>query len=236
MQPETVSTYFLTIRPDAWFARTGRYDYARDPGLYDRYEFARQRLEAAGYIQESNVRYKLPGRGGYRQKVLQFRGVPVMGIGAGARGYTSTTDYTIGEEHLPSRVEIERYVERVLSGEVLPLRTFVFDDEERIRKRLALDLSTSTWLTFGSGGRSTNTARVWEPVVIEAERLGLLRRLTDTRMVLTPSGFRYRDILSWQFFSDRVLGLDREFYAAIHAGDQRVQAGIAKAGLLPLVE
>ncbi|MFD0396371.1 hypothetical protein ACFQ3Z_45910 [Streptomyces nogalater] len=82
LAPETISTYFLTVRPDAWFSKTGAYQYMWNPDLYERYDYANAAFREAGYIQESNVRYKKLGRGGYQQKVLTFHGVPLLGLGA----------------------------------------------------------------------------------------------------------------------------------------------------------
>jgi oxygen-independent coproporphyrinogen-3 oxidase len=218
LRPETVSTYFLTIRPDAWFYKKGRYVYMREPRLYQRYDYARTALLAAGYVQESNVRYKLPGRGGYQQKVLQFRGVPYLGIGAGARTYTNTVDYLIGGSHKPSVAQVESYIAAVNDGKLAISSGFVYTDEERIRKRLALDLFDLNLVDMQRYHIEAHK-HLFMPVLAEAIELGLVHALDQHRYQLTSAGFKYRDILSWHFFSERVVQLDREFYQAIHEQD-----------------
>ncbi|MGH9824693.1 MAG: radical SAM protein [Blastocatellia bacterium] len=140
LKPETISTYFLTVRPDAWFSRSSEYSFERQPHLYNQYDVAREMILAEGYVQESNVRYKLPLTGGYVQKVLQFRGVPVLGLGVGARSYNQTLDYCLGSEHQSRRDAIREYITAGLAGNVSATSGITFNDEERIRKRLVLDL------------------------------------------------------------------------------------------------
>jgi oxygen-independent coproporphyrinogen-3 oxidase len=215
LKPETISTYFLTIRPDAWFSKLGRYLYSRDPGLYERYDFARMAALGAGYVQESNVRYKMPGRGGYLQKVLYFRGVPVLGIGAGARSYTGTVDYIIGGGPTPHVSQVWDYVNSRQSENIRPRAGFEYTDEERIRKRLVLDLFDLRLSELEVYGVQEH-AWIYEEVLAAAVNLGLLRTVGADHYQLTSSGYKYRDILSWMFFSESVLELDSEFYIGLH--------------------
>lgn len=225
--PETISTYFLTIRPDAWFASTSRYQYMRDDTLYGRYDYARDVIESAGYVQESNVRYKKPGRGGYQQKVLQFHGVPVLGLGAGARTYTNTVDYIVGGSANPSMSEVSSYMEAVKDNSARPLAGFVYDDRERIRKRLALDLFDLDLRELELYGYSHHSSE-FEPVLQEAEDLGLLRRLPSNRVQLTREGYKYRDIISWSLYSVNVVDLDREFYQNLHEANSKAVVALGR--------
>jgi hypothetical protein len=53
--------------------------------------------------------------------------------------------------------------------------------------------------------------RQCDAVIAEAVDLGLAT--TDGNLVtLSRSGFKYRDVISWQLFSDRVRRRDAEFY------------------------
>jgi oxygen-independent coproporphyrinogen-3 oxidase len=214
--PDTISTYLLTIRPDAWFERTGLYASHGESLLYRRYERAREALYAVGYVYDSNIRYKIPGRGGLLQKVLQFRGVPVLGIGAGARSYTNTADYIVGGHNRPALSQISDYITAVSEGSLLPARGFIFDDNERIRKRLALDLfdlHLDELAPYGfSGVRDSFT-----PVLVALVNAGLLQEAGADHYQLTRKGYEYRDVVSGLFFSDRVKERDRGFYEAIRA-------------------
>jgi oxygen-independent coproporphyrinogen-3 oxidase len=65
-------------------------------------------------------------------------------------------------------------------------------------------------------------AHLFEPILDAAEETGLLRRL-GRRVQLTPKGFKYRDILSWMFFSDTVVQLDRDYYERLHEQNRRAR-------------
>ncbi|MEU1128633.1 radical SAM protein [Streptomyces sp. NPDC005900] len=221
LAPETISTYFLTVRPDAWFSKTGAYQYMMSPDLYERYDYANAVFKEAGYIQESNVRYKKLGRGGYQQKVLTFHGVPLLGLGAGARSYSSAVDYMVGSVK-PSLTEVGDYISKARDHELTPVTGFVLDDEEIIRKRLVLDTFDLDLKELDRFGYQEK-AHLFEPVLEAAQDVGLLRRLPTDRIQLTPAGFKYRDVLSWMFFSDHVIALDREYYAGLHKSNKRAQ-------------
>lgn len=214
-RPDTISTYFLTIRPDAWFIRTGRYEYERDRTLYVRYDFARDVLESSGYVQESNVRYVLPGRGGYLQKSLQFAGVPVLGIGAGARSYNNTVDYLVGGGTDASMRQIETYMDQIEAGVLRATSGFRLSDEERLRKRLVLDLFDLRLPDLDKFGRLA-FRHMYEPILSCAGELGLIEQVEPERYRLTPLGYRHRDLLSWAFFSDSIRERDTTFYHTLH--------------------
>jgi oxygen-independent coproporphyrinogen III oxidase len=235
LDAETISTYFLTIRPDGWFSKTGKYVYARDPRLYERYDVARELILDAGFVQESNVRYKKLGLGGYRQKVLQFHGVPVLGIGVGARTYTNTVDYLVGGDSRPHTSQVWDYIMEARSGGARVHCGFVYDDDERIRKRLILDLFDLDVASLEPYGYSRHR-HVFDEILAAARDLGLLRNLTKTRCQLTSAGYKYRDIVSWLIFSDSVTSLDKEFYESLHRSNvravDRIGRNVAVSGLV----
>jgi oxygen-independent coproporphyrinogen-3 oxidase len=231
LQPDTISTYFLTVRPDAWFSKTGRYVYQRDPALYARYDYARSKMRDAGYIQESNVRYKIPGKGGYRQKVLQFRGVPVLGIGAGARTYTNTADYIVGGGIRGELEQIWEYIGSIETGCVPVKGAYEFNDEERIRKRLVLDLFDLD-LAELEPYHVRDYGWIYDDLIQAAIEENLLVKIGASRLQLTSRGYKYRDILSWMFFSDTVRARDAEFYRLLHARNERATVGMGDPAVM----
>ncbi|MFM9368550.1 coproporphyrinogen-III oxidase family protein [Streptomyces sp. Da 82-17] len=218
--PTTVSTYFLTVRPDAWFSRTGSYQYMWQPELYERYDYARKVFLDHGYVQEGSVRYKKPGRGGYVQKVLTFHGVPLLGLGVGARSYTTVLDYMTGSVK-PSTAEVADYIDRAKNHRLQPVTGFELTPEELVRKRLVLDTFDLDLSELDRFGLEKIGPEV-EAVLDAAEHNGLIHRL-GRRVQLTPKGFKYRDILSWMFYSDHVTALDREYYEGLHHANKRAQ-------------
>jgi oxygen-independent coproporphyrinogen-3 oxidase len=233
LRPDTISTYFLTVRPDAWFSSTGFYRYQRAPELYDRYDFARDRIKDAGYVQESNVRYKLLGKGGYRQKVLQFRGVPILGIGVGARTYTNTVDYLIGGGPKPSLTQVYEYIKNAHDCDKIVKGGFEYTDEERIRKRLVLHLFDID-LEELERYEVSKYPWVYEDILEACIEEGFAVRVGESRYQLTPKGYKYRDIISWTFFSEKVLELDREFYTLLHSNNHRAVEAMGDPAVIGL--
>ncbi|MDQ1049360.1 coproporphyrinogen-III oxidase family protein [Streptomyces sp. V4I2] len=221
LAPTTVSTYFLTVRPDAWFSRTGSYQYMWKPELYERYDYAREVFTAHGYVQEGSVRYKKPGRGGYVQKVLTFHGVPLLGLGVGARSYTSVLDYMTGSVK-PSLTEVAQYIDQAKAHTLRPTTGFVLTPEERARKRLVLDTFDLDLAELDRSGLDAIADEV-AAVLDAAESNGLVHRVGPGRIQLTPKGFKYRDVLSWMFYSGRVKHLDREYYEGLHEVNARAR-------------
>ncbi|MCY3748879.1 MAG: coproporphyrinogen-III oxidase family protein [Chloroflexi bacterium] len=218
--PETISTYFLTVRPDAWFSRTKTYRYAREPELYKRYDYAATKLLNSGYIRETNIRYKKPGIGGYLQKLYQFRGMPYLGIGAGARSYTNTVDYLVGGGERGTADQLREYIDWVDNGSI-PIRSgFEYTDEERIRKRLVLGLIDLDVCELNMYGYEDLRER-FEPALQAVVDEGLAIRIGSSRYQLTELGFKHRDIISWMFASEEVTERDREFYRLIHEAQNR---------------
>ncbi|MEU8986279.1 radical SAM protein [Streptomyces sp. NPDC048558] len=221
LAPTTISTYFLTVRPDAWFSRTGAYQYMWKPELYERYDYAREVFTAHGYVQEGSVRYKKPGRGGYVQKVLTFHGVPLLGLGVGARSYSSVLDYMTGSVK-PSLSEVADYIENARAHRLQPTTGFALTPQEIVRKRLVLDtfdLDLSELDRFGLDAIAPEV----DQIIDAAQTNGLIRRVGPRRVQLTPKGFKYRDILSWMFYSDHVKKLDREYYEGLHEVNTRAR-------------
>lgn len=221
LAPTTISTYFLTVRPDAWFSRTGAYQYMWKPELYERYDYAREVFTAHGYVQEGSVRYKKPGRGGYVQKVLTFHGVPLLGLGVGARSYSSVLDYMTGSVK-PSLSEVADYIENARAHRLQPTTGFALTPEEIVRKRLVLDtfdLDLSELDRFGLDAIAPEVDRILDA----AQANGLIHRVGPRRVQLTPKGFKYRDVLSWMFYSDHVKKLDREYYEGLHDANTRAR-------------
>jgi oxygen-independent coproporphyrinogen-3 oxidase len=113
--PEHVSAYNLTYEAGTpfhtWRARGELVPLGEDDELW-MYQHVRAALAAAGYEQYEISNFARPGRaarhnGGY------WRGVPYLGLGAGAHSYAATPGW--GERWSNERIP-ERYIARVRSG------------------------------------------------------------------------------------------------------------------------
>ncbi len=209
LQPNTISIYHLRIRPDSKFGKDKNYRKNPEVSFYEWYEEAREIIFNAGFKQDTNVRF-IRENGGYIQQDYQFASYPVLGIGAGARSYTSVADYIIGGSSSPDIAQIYDYIEAINNNEINTKRVYHLNDEERIRRMLVLNL-----YKFDLNEVHRKYGDTYDYIFLEElEKLisiGLVKKENNV-YTLTKKGYKYRDIISWSFFSEEVQKRDREFY------------------------
>jgi oxygen-independent coproporphyrinogen III oxidase len=192
----TICAYPLTLRPNTGFAhKTITLDGSDQ---YRKYEIAREILTAAGYIQETHVRYVIPARGGYRQKQNHWAGQDVLGIGAGARGYLRDCDYRNGYSIRRRRAALESYY-ALEQQDWSATSGFYLDEDERMRRRVVLGLLDLDRSQFRAEF-DTDVVDVFGEQFATLQRLALAT-VTDDDVRLTHRGRMYRDLLVQMFFS-----------------------------------
>lgn len=193
----TICAYPLTLRPNTGFARKAITLDGSDQ--YSKYEIAREMLCAAGYVQETHVRYVIPAKGGYRQKQNHWAGQDVLGIGAGARGYLRDCDYRNGYSIRHRRAALESYYALELREEWPATSGCYLDRDEQMRRRVILGLLSldrqQFRIEFGS-----DVADVFGEQFATLAGLELITIASDY-VSLTERGRRYRDLLVQLFFS-----------------------------------
>src|SRR5262249_45643812 len=114
-----------------------------DESKYALYDESVEHLAARGYRQDSFVRFTTLAHDGLLQEAADFGGVPLLGLGAGARSYSDavhySTDFAVGRtatlDIIRGFVEHDhRQSERLGLG-------FVLDEDERRRRFCILNLS-----------------------------------------------------------------------------------------------
>lgn len=212
IEPNTISLYHLRIRPDSKFGKEGKYDSNPSSEYYEWYQEAREILLENGFKQDTNVRF-IRENGGYLQQDSQFASYPVLGIGAGARSYTSVADYIIGGNSKPDISQIEKYIDDVNRNSLKTRLVYHLNDEERIRRKLVLNL-----YHFDLNKIKQQYGNTYDYIYQDN-----LKKLQEIDMIsekdgvysLTKEGYRYRDIISWGFFSEEVQKRDKEFYSEL---------------------
>lgn len=192
--PDTVCCYPLTVRPDTGYGRRSLAD--TDASVqYARYDTAHAMLTAAGYDQQTHVRWALGPSGGYRQKANHWAGQDILGIGAGARGYLQHADYRNGYSARHRVRAFRGYIERVQARGHGRDSGFLVDDDERVRKQAIL----------GLGAQPGPPVAVWFPAEAAAlVEAGAAVYAGDGGLTLTATGVRHRDVVVQTFFSGRV--------------------------------
>ena len=197
----TICAYPLTLRPRTGYAARG---YAEVPvtAQYAKYDYAHAALTAAGYAQETHVRWSRATMGGYVQKSNHWALGSVLGLGAGARGYLWECDYRSGYSARARMPVLREWFERVRRDGHGRVDGFLMDGDERLRKAMILGL--------GHLDRAWARSRLGEdPAERFAGELKMLQRagavVIDERAVrLTPRGLRHRDVVVQPFFSETV--------------------------------
>ncbi|MFI1483561.1 coproporphyrinogen-III oxidase family protein [Streptomyces sp. NPDC020747] len=199
--PETVCAYALTLRPSTGFAARG-YTELDGPEQYAKYDYVDEQLRKAGYQQQTHVRWARGPSGGYRQKENHWALQPVIGIGAGARGYLWECDYRNGYSVRHRMRALREYFDAVARTGHGRTGGFLMTHDERCRKAMALgliDLDLDWYYkTLGEqpGDRFSTEITLLKDLELLEETSGRLR--------LTQQGIRHRDVLVQLFFSQPV--------------------------------
>jgi oxygen-independent coproporphyrinogen-3 oxidase len=217
LAPTTITIYPLVIRRRTGYGRRFQLHPERFAGAAERYawyDLATGMLAADGYAQHTLVTFARPG-GGCGHEADEFRGVPTLGLGAGARSYAPTLHYTNDDYRQPRspQATLNDYVEELLAGGPLPVRSAaVLDGEEQARRGFILPL------LFEGVDRAAYRARFG----VEAEELfgPLLAPLwlegclaeQGGRLCLTPRGRRFSSLVAEILASPGVAG-QRSAYA-----------------------
>ena len=207
MDVPTICAYPLTLRPNTGFSRKNISLIGSEQ--YEKYDIAREMFGVAGYMQETHVRYIVPGHGGYRQKQNHWAGQDVIGMGAGARGYLRDCDYRNGYSIRRRRDALEDYKSHLLSGERPFTSGFHLDQDERMRRRIILGLLDLDRTQFKSEFGADAIELFADPFT-QLQDLDLVDIAAD-RICLTEKGRKYRDLIVQAFFSPGVWKRVQEF-------------------------
>jgi oxygen-independent coproporphyrinogen-3 oxidase len=204
----TVCAYPLTLRPNTGFSRRNLELIGAEQ--YCKYDVAREMLGQAGYVQETHVRYIMPGIGGYRQKANHWAGQDVLGMGAGGRGYLHDCDYRNGYSIKRRRSALEAYTASMSQNGLSYNVGFVLNTDERMRRQVILGLLDLDRVRFRAEF-GIDVADRFACELAQLDDLGLVG-IADDRVQLTERGRKYRDLIAQMFFSrtvwNRIRGFD----------------------------
>jgi oxygen-independent coproporphyrinogen III oxidase len=202
--PETVCIYSLVVRPTTGFSNK-EYLLPDAKERYKRYDIAYKKLIEKGYQQETNVRFIQPQKGGYKQIEYHWKGATVLGIGAGARTYSTNIHYVNGYSTTQRSQVLSEYLENVREKGHNRKYGYVLNVEEQIRREFVLNLhNLNSILFFKKYGKS-----YWDCFPKELEVLiseGFAFDNGDS-ISFSPKGYKYRDLISQFFISENVKSL-----------------------------
>jgi coproporphyrinogen III oxidase-like Fe-S oxidoreductase len=200
-RPEEIYLYPLYVRPLTGLGRRAR-DW--DDQRLTLYRLGRDHLLAKGYEQVSMRMFRLPSTGaGGSEYCCQTDGM--VGLGCGARSYTSrlhySFEYAVGPS--PVRAIIDDYVRE---SDFTSARVgFGLDEDERRRRHLIQSLLQETGADRGAYRAQFGTDAMDDfPADLKpfADRGWL--ETSDDALRLTPEGLAYSDAIGPALFSSRV--------------------------------
>ncbi|MFB4279024.1 STM4012 family radical SAM protein [Nonomuraea sp. MTCD27] len=195
-RPEELYLYPLYVRPLTGLGKQGR---AWDDQRLELYRAGRDHLLAAGYEQVSMRMFRLPGSGAEADYCCQTDGM--VGLGCGARSYTSglhySFEYAVGARHV--RSIIDDYVARA-DFDVANVG-FALSPDERRRRHLIQSLLRAEGMS-----RRLYTDRFGTDVLhdFSMDGLGHWLTITDETITLTPEGLAHSDAVGPALFSPEV--------------------------------
>ncbi|HEX4812056.1 MAG TPA: STM4012 family radical SAM protein, partial [Nonomuraea sp.] len=195
-RPEELYLYPLYVRPLTGLGKQGR---AWDDQRMELYRAGRDRLAAAGYEQVSMRMFRLPGGAASTSYCCQTDGM--VGLGCGARSYTSglhySFEYAVEARHV--RSIIDDYVRRQEFG--VANVGFELSLDERRRRHLIQSLLQAEGLS-----RALYLDRFGTDALADfpLERFAGWLRVDASTVALTAEGLAYSDAIGPALFSPRV--------------------------------
>lgn len=213
--PTTLTLYPVVVRPLAGIERQrdrNRAGFADDMGKYALYDESVAYLAARGFRQDSFVRFTTLAHDGYRQEAADFAGVPLLGLGAGARSYARDihygTDFAVGRRG--SREIIDGFIAHDHRPDEPLGLGFVLDEDEQQRRACALGLMLGRLdpaafaRRFPGGGLER-----FAPELVALRAEGCTTLAADGAHLLTATGFKYSNVIATLFRSPAVDALER---------------------------
>jgi oxygen-independent coproporphyrinogen-3 oxidase len=191
MRPHTICCYQWTSRPHTGFSRMG---HTKPPGyeLRELYKMAVIELSAAGYAQETHVRWVRDG-GGYLQKQYHWGLETLLGLGAGARSYFWDLDLRNGYSVKHRKAPLNSYISSSgLGWQRLP-EGYLMSADERRRKAFVLGIGNldRQWFADMFGADVKTFFGYYIDVLAERN----LVSISPSHIRLTSMGQSFRDVI-----------------------------------------
>jgi len=198
LSPETICTYPLTLRPKTGFEKIG-YKKISNKEQFKKYDCTEQKLQNAGYSQETHIRYIKNKDGGYKQKANHWAGQNVLGVGAGARSYLWYCDVRNGYHSNNRNKVYDKYKNNIEEKKPPIIDGYIMKEDERIRKICLLNIIKLERDWFKK--LFTEDILYFFSEEIEFLELNGLINNKPNLIELTSKGIKFRDNIVQLFFS-----------------------------------
>ncbi len=212
--PSVLSLFPVVVRPSSKIkASQNKSDdyYLSDKEKYDIYDENLALVNKHGYKQDCFTRFCSSDIDSFFQETMEFKGMPLIGIGPGARSYKDryhySTDYVVSNEE--SYEVVKRFMEQEFNDETTTDNGIILDEDEQKRRFVILNLSL-----YGIDASLYKEKFASSPF----ERFGPeFKILRDNKCIavddrdnvkLTPLGYKFSPLLAQLFFSEKMKALE----------------------------
>lgn len=217
--PSILSIFPVVLRTSAKMEKIrhkGSKYFLTDQEKFEIYDENVALLKKHNYKQDCYTRFSDHGIESFLQESLEFKGMPLIGIGPGGRSYKDqyhySTDYVVSDH--ASLAVIKSYLDSKFDKDCLATNGLVLDQEEQRRRFVALNLTLnqlnlseydkkfgeSCLITFGD---EFETLKKNHCIHIDA----------NNKVTLTDLGFKFSSFIAQLFFSDKMKKLEEEYQA-----------------------
>ncbi|WP_028215579.1 STM4012 family radical SAM protein [Paraburkholderia mimosarum] len=217
--PLTISLYPAISRPLTAIHKQQRLHperYMDDQATYAIYDSNVEFMQMNGYRQESFTRFtRLPeNSSAYAQETSDFLGVPVIGIGAGARSYSGKYHYSF--DYAVELNEVGKAIEDYLSIEITEhsmVRYGIVLDayEERLRYFILSLTLNQLSLSYYSSQFGRSLYSDFFDVIDALEAEGCIEPPSNDKIRLTRKGYKYSNLVAHHLFSSHVKTLEERY-------------------------
>lgn len=217
--PMTISLYPVVSRPLTAIHKQQRLHperYIDDQNKYAIYDRNVEFLRKNGYRQESFTRFtRLPeGASAYAQETSDFQGVPMIGIGTGARSYNGKHHYSFEYAVDLKQVgkAIDDYVNLEINEHSMVKYGIVLDEYEERLRYVMLSLTVNELSgTYYSSRFDRDLHADFSEVIDALEAEGCIESPSNDAVRLTTRGYKYSNLVAHHLFSNHVKALEERY-------------------------
>lgn len=203
-RPETVELYALGLMPNTKLGRTST-GLMQTADIYRCYDIGREFFLGSGYRQACHNRYEIPKRGSFLQEDYVFRGMSLIGIGAGVRTYADNIHYR-NFYYRDNRKAVRDYIAAMRSGiSAIYDGTFI-SDIEKLRQYAIYNIEELDVTVFRKRF-GIPFDKMFRELLNEMISLGFIEK-KGRFLKLTPKGLNFRDLIAEEMFSDEVKAVE----------------------------
>lgn len=213
-RPSVLSLFPVVVRPSSSIRNSRDNNAEFFLSNKDKYEIYDENLAILGehgYKQDCFTRFSCTDLDSFLQETLEFKGMPLIGIGPGARSYKDqyhySTDYVVSNEQ--SYEVVRKFMDLTFDDELTANHGIILDTDEQMRRYAILNLSlygidaalyrekfsSSPFDRFGAEFKVLHDN---DCIIID----------DNQNVKLSPQGYKFSPLIAQLFFSEEMKALE----------------------------